>query len=415
MKIWTIKEGEPLPIPETPGRQMRCGIVSEMLAQRGHDVTWWTSDFFHQTKLRLRDRESVVDFSENYRLHMLHPKTVYSRNVSLARIRYSRQLGKEFRRAAAQAEKPDVIVCSYPLIDLAYEAVTFGKENHIPVIVDIRDLWPDIIWERFKGPVGSAVKVLCSPLTRRAEYAIDNCTALLGIVPKSMEFAKSHGRTPGEFDGIYYLAYQEKTFSPEATAAAEQYWRERKLSKDDFIVCWLGVISTKRTDFCMVADVIAEHPEAKFVICGDGPSKEELENKYKDNDNIIFTGFIDHVYLETLMKLASVGVVPIRNTPDFTNTINNKIIEYMAGSLCVGTTLSGLQKRIVEENELGFWFESREGFAEWLERLMKDPALLQKLRINARHYYEENFRAEEVYGKYCELVEKLGAGAASAV
>ncbi len=110
MKIWTIKEGEPLPIPETPGRQMRCGIVSEMLAQRGHDVTWWTSDFFHQTKLRLRDRESVVDFSENYRLHMLHPKTVYSRNVSLARIRYSRQLGKEFRRAAAQAEKPDVIV-----------------------------------------------------------------------------------------------------------------------------------------------------------------------------------------------------------------------------------------------------------------------------------------------------------------
>lgn len=409
MKIWTIKEGEPLPIPECPGRQMRCGILSEMLAERGHDVTWWTSDFFHQTKKRLRDQETVIDLSDHCRLHMLHAKTVYSKNVSLERIRYSRQLGKEFRRAARQAEKPDVIVCSYPLIDLAYEAVSYGKEFHVPVIVDIRDLWPDNMWERFRAPVSGIVKTLCSAMAKRAEFIMRNAAVLIGVTPACLEFAKRYGRVSGPHDDVYYLAYKETRFSDDEIAEAKGFWEQKKLSKDDFIVCYFGNITAERTDFCMVADVIANQPDAKLVMCGDGPYKEALEEEYKDKPNIFFTGYINHVYLTELMRMASIGVVPILSTPDFINTINNKAIEYMAGSLCVGTMLAGLQKHIVEENELGFFYESREELAAWIEKLIHDPELLQRIKANSRQYYEEHFRSQTVYGKLCAVVEELGS------
>ena len=409
MKIWTIKEGEPLPIPETPGRLMRCGIVSEMLAQRGHDVTWWTSDFFHQTKLRVRDGEAEAALSDHYRLKMLHPKTVYTKNISPQRIRYSSQMGKAFRRAAREAEKPDVIFCAYPLIDLADEAVAYGKEFHVPVVVDIRDLWPDIFWEHFGSPVSGAVRAVCGPMRRKAARAIQNADAVIGNIPKCLEFAADYGRRPGERDGVYYLAYQERQFSPEELHAAERFWQEKGLSPSDFILCWIGQINLQRTDFILAADAAAADPRVKFVICGDGPSKAELEKKYSGCGNILFPGFLGQAELEALMRIASVGLIPIRNTPDFINTINNKAIEYMAGSLCIGTTLKGIQKQLVEEEDLGFWFETREDLEKELDRLIGDPELLRRRKENARRYFEANFRSETVYGKLCDMLEELGA------
>ena len=37
-----------------------------------------------------------------------------------------------------------MIYVSYPIIEYAASAVKYGIKNHVPVIVDIRDLWPDI-------------------------------------------------------------------------------------------------------------------------------------------------------------------------------------------------------------------------------------------------------------------------------
>lgn len=410
MNIWTIKEGEPLPIAECPGRRMRCGIVSEMLVERGHDVTWWTSDFFHQTKTRLRDEETVVNIGDHYRLHMLHANTVYKKNISLKRVLYSRQLGKAFRNAAMKSTKPDVIFCAFPLIDFAYEAVQYAKKNNIPIIVDVRDSWPDIFWQHFPAKMQGIVKSLCRFLIKKTEYAMRNADVVIGVTPPSMDFPKSYGRIFTEKDGVYYLAYRKKTLSQEEKAKSVSFWMDKGICSDDFVICWIGQISLQRTDFEMVCNVVAQMPSCKLVICGDGVSKHELENKYKQYPNIIFSGFLNQEEIETLMEMSAIGVIPIRNTPDFFNAINNKSIEYMAGSLCIFTTLKGLLREIIEDNELGAYFEDEEGFRKELERVMHDPQLLKKYKSNARAFYETHFKAINVYGKLCELIESLNCG-----
>ena len=45
-------------------------------------------------------------------------------------------------------EKPDIMVVSMPSVLLCNEAVKFAKENNIPVVVDLRDMWPDIFADR---------------------------------------------------------------------------------------------------------------------------------------------------------------------------------------------------------------------------------------------------------------------------
>ena len=48
MNIWLVMSGEPL---EMFGeRPHRVGILSKMLVQKGHKVTWFTTTFDHQHK-----------------------------------------------------------------------------------------------------------------------------------------------------------------------------------------------------------------------------------------------------------------------------------------------------------------------------------------------------------------------------
>ena len=51
MKIWLVQIGEPLPIDEKgKERLFRTGILAKMMAEQGHKVTWWATDYSHQKK-----------------------------------------------------------------------------------------------------------------------------------------------------------------------------------------------------------------------------------------------------------------------------------------------------------------------------------------------------------------------------
>jgi 1,4-alpha-glucan branching enzyme len=59
--------------------------------------------------------------------------------------------------------------------------------------------------------------------------------------------------------------------------------------------------------------ILAEIPEAKFVIVGSGPAMEELKNKVREKglqEKVLFTGFISDQERNRLFKLAKVAVFP---------------------------------------------------------------------------------------------------------
>ena len=59
-----------------------------------------------------------------------------------------RILGLKYRYAARREPPPDLIYVCMPTLELAVESVRYGREQGIPVIVDIRDQWPEIFLER---------------------------------------------------------------------------------------------------------------------------------------------------------------------------------------------------------------------------------------------------------------------------
>ena len=144
MNCWLITVGEPLPVVD-PGnpRLLRTGALARTLVQGGHRVLWWTSTFDHYRKVQRAPEDRSFDW-EGGTVRMLR-SVGYRANVSVRRFIEHAGVARKFAREAAAMERPDVILASLPTIELAREAVAYGRAHGVPVLLDLRDLWPDLL------------------------------------------------------------------------------------------------------------------------------------------------------------------------------------------------------------------------------------------------------------------------------
>ena len=117
MNIWLIMSGEPL---EMFGeRPHRIGILSKMLVDEGHQVTWWTTTYDHQHKKYFFHEDTEMKSNSGVKMFFLHPRMPYKKNISFQRIINYKQVSLKFKKHSEMKEKPDLILCAFPSIDLS--------------------------------------------------------------------------------------------------------------------------------------------------------------------------------------------------------------------------------------------------------------------------------------------------------
>ena len=158
MNVWLLKTGEPLPTNQNSERLLRMGMIANELNSRGHKITWFTSSFDHFKKEQICERDTKLKVNDNYIINISYAKG-YKKNISISRIINHKVIAKKFRKQAEKMERPDLIYASFPTIDYASEAVKYGKKHNVPVIIDIRDLWPDI----FKHNLPQYLRIFAMP------------------------------------------------------------------------------------------------------------------------------------------------------------------------------------------------------------------------------------------------------------
>src|ERR1700682_190359 len=146
MLFWLTTVGEQLPIDPGDSRLMRTGTLARFLCQAGHRVVWWTSTFNHVHKYHRFDSDRSVPVDTNLTIKLLHG-IGYKRHVSLRRLIDHGIVARKFSTIARREARPDLIVASMPTLELAAAACAFGTRVGTPVVLDIRDLWPDAFTE----------------------------------------------------------------------------------------------------------------------------------------------------------------------------------------------------------------------------------------------------------------------------
>lgn len=409
MKVWVVRDTEPVPMLTGNGRLMRAGMIAEYFAKAGHDVTWWASTWLHYEKRFYSDKDEVIVLNDNLTIHMLHPGKAYDKHVSLARIRYCKKMQKLFRYAIESEQKPDLIYCSWPLIELAYECVRFGKEHDIPTIIDIRDLWPDIFVQPFPKPLKPFVSFAINMVYgRMVRFTLGNATRVIAVIPKGLEFASKYGRS-NDSDHVVFLSYKSSSWPEDEVRKAKEFWFSKGVSEKDFIIVFVGNIGTRIAQIELIVNAArtVKDDNVKFVLCGGGPDLERFISETLDCKNIVFAGYRNAAEIYSICSISKLGLLPYFNTFDFVDHLPNKVGEYFSFGLPLLTTLRGLSRQVVEDNQCGAYFDSPESLNKLIAQYKSNPDAYTAERTNALNLFRESFDADVVYGNLVKEAEEM--------
>jgi glycosyltransferase involved in cell wall biosynthesis len=411
MNVWLVNIGEPLPVDPGGARLLRIGTLAERLAAEGHQVLWWTTRFDHSRK-RHRPGPADVLTHSGVRLRLLDA-IPYRRNVSLARMINHRQLAATLAREARRESPPDVIVCSYPTIELSCEVVRYGQEHNVPTVLDLRDLWPDLFLDILPPWARSIGRLPLLPLFAQKVRAMAGASAIFATNDSFLDWALEAARRPrNPHDDVFPHGYRRMENSAADASAAREFWAGLGVGSDTFNVCFFGNIVPRVLDLDTVLDaaalVAAEHRDVRFILCGVGEDLERLKARAVGLP-VMFPGWVGASQIRGLMQLSGMGLVPYESRWNFVGSLPNKVIEYLSGALPIVSCLEGELRRLIEGEVCGLHYNygnARE-LADAVATLRGDPALRQRMSANAARVFNTRYDAELVFGRYVSRLAAL--------
>lgn len=419
MHIWIIQTGEPLPMDARSPRLLRSGLFAKTLAQRGHQVLWWASAFSHSQKKHRSVSERTVEVEPGLTV-ILMDSPGYKKNISFQRLRDHRILGRRFRTLAEKRPKPDVIHCAFPPIELAYESVEYGKKRGIPVVLDARDMWPDIYLDALPAWARRLGKAAFRKDFRMTAQAFRGCTAITSHAPGFVTWALSYAnRTAAPLDRDFPFAYSETKPALSEIHEATQYWRKMGIHPETglFTLCFFGAfMSNKSLDLqtpIQAAKILqGALPSFRMVLCGSGPREREYRALVESQSitNVMIPGWVDHPKIWTLMRMSKLGLLPYLPSRDYGLSIPNKAIEYLSASLPVLTSLTaGYFQDILNNAACGIIYQGGEpaDLADKILKIAADPKKWEEMRANANVLFSRNYRAEHVYQEMADFLEEV--------
>ncbi|MBI4423371.1 MAG: glycosyltransferase family 4 protein [Elusimicrobia bacterium] len=414
MRVWLTQTGEPLPTDGPGVRLFRTGILSAALAERGHEGWWWTSSVAHSRKRQRCGADDAVDLGDRLRIMRLRAAG-YARHVSLGRLLSHRDVARRFLRAAASAARPDVIVCSLPTLELSLAATAFGRRQGIPVVLDVRDLWPDIFLDRVPSWGRGLSRLALFPFFSMARRACAAATAIIAPTETYVDWGvRKAGRRRTPWDREFPFGYSEQAPSPEDRLRAEAFWRERGVpgAAGEFLVCFFGTMG-RQFDLETVIEAArilqAQGRPIRFVLCGDGDHLPRYRRLAADCANVLFPGWVSAPEIWRLMRIASVGLAPYHSSESFVIHLPNKPIEYMSAGLPIVSSLQGILRDLLAAYDCGVNYgNARAGeLVSVLGELQARPERLQELSRNAYALFKGRFTAETVYGGMIDYLRSI--------
>src|SRR5882672_7127763 len=416
MRVWLINTGEPLPID--PGhRPLRAGLLARQLLAAGHEVVWWTSTFNHGLKTQRFPLDKTIDVESGFRLRLLHSVN-YSRNLSLRRLLNHIGVANRFRSSADTEKRPHIILCSLPTLELSAAATEYGQQMDSPVLLDVRDLWPDIFVELFPRAIRAAVRFVLEPLFHSSRQSCRRAEAIVGITPEYVDWGlKKAGRERREWDRDFPLGYSDETPPEEDIRKAEAFWDQLGISSnsDEFNVCFFGMMGWQvdlSTAILAAKELAVSGRKVKLVLCGTGDRLQDYKQQALSlGAPVLFPGWVGRPQIWSLMRRSAIGLCPYIDTINLKGNIPNKPIEYLSGRLPLVSSISGALSSLLERHECGitYAYGKSEHLAAALASYYDKPEMRLRQSHNAFELFKSRFRAETVYAEMTTYMQQLVA------
>ena len=416
MIIWLMIPGEPTKLDPGKPRLLRTGILSEYLHRRGHKIVFWTSSENHVTKENRTKFSKKFDIDDRYAIWLLYGP-LYKKNISFARIWHNLISAHEFTKFAATEEKPNVILCCYPTLELCNAGIKYCQKHDVPIIIDVRDFWPDIFLEVAPNGFKWAARLLLAPMFRQSRNIFRKASAITGITDAAVRWAVSRGGIlESASHKAFPMAYSPHSVDAKDRAQAESFWESRNISAEgkQFIACFFGQLSRRYelTSVVEAAKILSQrgNRNIKIVLCGTGEAASDLHRRSTGLQNIDFPGWMDKAQIWTLLRRSAVGLLPYPSTADYILSYPNKTGEYLSAGLPIVSSVQGEMRALLENERCGLTYANGNAseLADIIEHLALAPERVAEMSLNGRMVFERYFNADRVYSDFSDYIESFG-------
>lgn len=415
MRVWLIHMGELVQSDGDGVRLYRLGMLAEELESRGHLVTRWVPTFIHTHKRQRFDNDAVVQVTDRHDIRHIYARG-YKRHIGLGRLRFHREVARRWEALERELPAPDLILTSMPTPDIGSAARRIASRRHVPFVIDIRDLWPDALYDAVPSWLTPVARVATAPFVLRNRC---NFRAASGITAVSNEYLRwglsLAGRAASPSDHVFPPGYAPPRPPERDLQRARQSWQAR-LSPHKMVCLFLGTLSPHGFDLSSVVDAARQLERQQpgrfeWVICGDGPARSALERRAADLDHVHFPGWVDGADVVALLETASIGLAPYADGLKI--SMPNKPFEYAFGGMPVVSSLKGEMRDLLDELDWGTWYPAGDvqALAEAVSRYDATPELLARHGQAARALWRQRFAASAVYGRMADHLETVGRDA----
>ncbi|WP_318522647.1 glycosyltransferase family 4 protein [Photobacterium leiognathi] len=326
--------------------------MAKRLVSKGHEVTFVTSSAFLSTSYKLNKGWNEIKIDE-IKLHVLH--LPYSNKDS-----YFKRMMK-FVNFSIRASlktliiKSDVVFATSTPLTIAIPAVFYSKVKNIPMVFEIRDLWPEL-----PVAIGAIKNPIIIKLAEWLEkFAYNNASHLIGL-------------SPGMCDGIIRQGIDKSKvtlatnscdtglFDVDPLIGLKYIETNIKFVNNRKIITYTGTFGAIN-DVKYIVDLARAAKKYNYNLCfiaiGDGMQKNEIK-KYADelgvlNDNLYILEPVSKYEIVRLLSAADLSLSLFGPIKEMWHNSANKLFDALASQTPIAINYGGWQKEFIEESKCG--------------------------------------------------------------
>lgn len=387
----------------------RWNEMTRMWIDSGHEVTVVAGMMHYNSfekKVEYKHKYFVKKESKNFIIWRTHVSESYNRNF-LGRLwgYFSFVFSSLWCLLFKVKGKQDVIIITSPPLFIAISAIIFSKVKNVPIVFEIRDLWP-------KSAIDTGVvtnKLIIKLAYWLEKIAYKNATLINVLTPAFRDtLLNKKGISSDKI--IYIPNAADFDISDNLVLTNEKSdFREIYGLQDKFIITYVGAhgVANCLGQVLDTAKLLTD-TNVVFVLIGNGMEKPMLMKRVINEkiNNVIFIDSVPKVDVFKYILSSDMGASVLKKVDAFKTVYSNKTFDYFACKKPVMMLIDGVSRELVEQAKAGSYVEPENpiAFANKIREYLNDNDRLKLEGDNGYEFAKSNFDRNVLAKKYLDYV-----------
>lgn len=302
----------------------------------------------------------------------------------------------------------DLVLVTSPPIFIGIIGYVLAKLKRIPLVFEIRDLWPDGLIDT--GALKN--KLIINSLLWLERFLYNKSKLVTVLTPAFRQvLIERKNVNPGKI--LYIPNAADFTIPEKLHKDFNRIGFRKELGiHDKFVVIYVGAhgLANGLHQILDTAELLAD-TNVLFLLIGKGMQRDKLIKDAKER-SIKNVTFLDPVPKSEIYKYtiaADMGASVLAKNDFYKTIYSNKTFDYMSCKKPILMAINGISRKLVEDADAGVYVESENpsDFAEKIRWYLENPKKLSEQGDNGYNYAKKHFDRDNLAKSYQDSLCKL--------